>query len=379
MTTYARQKNKITWASKLLVLFLIYTFFLPQMAQAFITTTDFPLSATNLVPNSSISGNLSLANPTNDALNAQIEVTSALVGDLSDHMTVTIVGGTTYTDSLTNFYNAGQIILGSVAGNSNIDLTLTISLNDSAPQSLMGQSTNFDFCIGFAGSEVSCGTAFSTVTNNSSSRSSGTRVRERSLPPGEVLGATDTPQQCNEYLQGYIRPNAINNQEEVIKLQKFLRDLGGFPNLAVTGSYDEATIAAIRTFQSTYNSSILAPWGISQPTGYVYYTTRKVINEIYCSFTSLFPLTESQLIEIARVRLAGNAWKPENSGVVSASLGGTVGTTEVKTGEVAGVSTENESTDQAPLEVKDEPSTPAAGDEKPSFFSRVWGWLTSWF
>ncbi|HMO78333.1 MAG TPA: hypothetical protein PKD95_04005, partial [Candidatus Paceibacterota bacterium] len=221
MTTYFTQKNNITWASKIVALALMFTLFTPLLAQAFVTTTDFPLTAANLIPNSSATGTISLENQTNNPLNAQIEVTSSLVGDLSDNMTISITGGNAYTASLTDFYTAGQISLGSVAGNNTINLTLTITLNADAPSSLMGQSTNFDFCIGFAGSEVSCGTAFSTVTNNGGSSSSGTRVRDRVLaatPPGEVLGATDTidvPEKCSEYLQGYIRPNAINNEAEV--------------------------------------------------------------------------------------------------------------------------------------------------------------------
>jgi len=384
MNTYFTQNNNITWYGKLLALCLMFTLFLPLLAQAFVTTTDFPLNATNMIPSASTSGTISLENQSDNTLDAQIEVTTSLVGDLSDNMTVSISGGTAYTDSLTNFYNAGQVLLGAVGGNSSIALTLTITLNDDAPQSLMGQSTNFDFCIGFAGSEVSCGTAFSTLTNNTGGGNSGTRVRQRSsalvlTPPGEVLGATDSTPQCNEYLQAYIRPNAVNNSVEVIKLQEFLRDLGGSPNINVTGFYDETTIAAVRAFQSTYKSSILAPWGISQPTGYVYFTTRKLVNEIYCSFTSLFPLTEAQLAEIARIRQSGNAWTPESAGVIiSASLGGAVSTETVK-GEVAGVSTSNGVSIENAAEINEAPAVPESNSEKPSFFSRVWNWLTGWF
>jgi len=384
MNTYLTQKNNITWATKFLALGLIFTLFTPLMAQAFVTTTDFPLSVTNMIPNASTSGTITLENQIDDTQDAQIEVTSSLAGDLSNNMTVTITGGTPYTDSLTNFYNAGPVLLGSVAGNNTIALTLTITLNDDAPQSLMGQATNFNFCIGFAGSEVSCGTAFATVTNNnnrSGSRSSATRLQSRTLapvPPGDVLGATDSVEQCTEYLQGYVRPGAVNNAAEVTRLQEFLRDLGGFPALTVTGFYDEASIAAVRSFQSSYRSTILAPWGISEPTGYVYFTTRKVINEVRCSFTELFPLTEAQLIEIARVRLAGNAWTPESAGgIVSASLGGA--TTETSRGEVAGISTSSEVAVESSTEINNEPSDSDSNDDKPSFFARIWNWITGWF
>jgi len=51
-------------------------------------------------------------------------------------------------------------------------------------------------------------------------------------------------------------------------------------------------------FKKRYTDDVLLPWGYSsnEPTGYVYYTTRKKINEIYCD--KIFPLNSEQLAEI---------------------------------------------------------------------------------
>ncbi len=115
--------------------------------------------------------------------------------------------------------------------------------------------------------------------------------------PGEVLGA----QTCPMYLTGYIRQGAQNDAGEVAKLQVFLNQFEG-QALQVTGVYDAPTLSAVNAFQAKYASDVLTPWGMQGPSGYVYYTTQKQINTIYCKFQKNFPLSASQLEEIAYVR-----------------------------------------------------------------------------
>ena len=107
------------------------------------------------------------------------------------------------------------------------------------------------------------------------------------------------PGQCS-YLKDYLRMGDANDPEEVKKLQVFLRDYEGFEDVEVTGVFDQKTFDAVAAFQAKYADEVLTPWGIKQPTGYVYYTTQKKINEIYCN--AEFPLNESQLAEIERFR-----------------------------------------------------------------------------
>lgn len=115
---------------------------------------------------------------------------------------------------------------------------------------------------------------------------------------GVILGAET---ECPMYLTGYIRYGAQNDAGEVAKLQVFLNNFEG-ASLPVTGTYGPQTLAAVNAFQNKYAADVLSPWGARGATGYVYYTTQKHINTIYCKFEKQFPLTAAQIDEIAYVR-----------------------------------------------------------------------------
>jgi len=112
------------------------------------------------------------------------------------------------------------------------------------------------------------------------------------VPPGG-------PTQCT-YLKDFLRIDFNNNPEEVTKLQTFLRDFEGFSDLAVTGIFDQPTFTAVEAFQEKYRTTVLDPWSLPDPTGYVYLTTRKKVNEIFCN--QEFPLTAEQSTEIANFK-----------------------------------------------------------------------------
>ena len=134
-----------------------------------------------------------------------------------------------------------------------------------------------------------------------------------------VLGTSTAPavaigESCDQYLTAFIRfglPAATstaqagraNDPEQVKRLQYVLREFEGVSSVEINGIYDGATLAAVHIFQAKYASEILTPWGIRKSTGYVYLTTRKKVNEIYCRGTNQFPLTaaEEQVIERARI------------------------------------------------------------------------------
>ncbi len=122
------------------------------------------------------------------------------------------------------------------------------------------------------------------------------------LPTGEVL-AEET---CAPLLTEYIRPAKRNTPAQVIALQTFLNSYEG-ETLETTGIYDSRTVAAVMRFQTKYATDILAPWGISRPTGNVYYTTQKKVNEIACQNQMTFELSEEQVTEISRFRTSVKA------------------------------------------------------------------------
>lgn len=120
-------------------------------------------------------------------------------------------------------------------------------------------------------------------------------------------------QACTPLLTKPIKFGAVNDSVEVSKLQYFLRIVEGNVQVLLTGTYDTATYDAVHAFQKKYASDILAPWGTGKSTGYVYHTTRKKINELWCEDRE-FPLTPDQEQEInhlkARVREYEDAGVP---------------------------------------------------------------------
>ena len=82
---------------------------------------------------------------------------------------------------------------------------------------------------------------------------------------------------------------------QVIKLQAFLKVFEKFDYVTVNGVFDEATRQAVNEFQLRYKDEILTPWGINQPTGYVYIRTLGKINQILCG--SSIPDVHPQVIK----------------------------------------------------------------------------------
>lgn len=143
-----------------------------------------------------------------------------------------------------------------------------------------------------------------------------------------LLPVVAPPQSCN-YLRDYLQIGADNDPNEVHKLQVFLRDYENI-DVAVTDVFDQQTFDAVETFQNRYFNDILAPWGHTAPTGYVYYTTRKKVNEIYCE--TAFPLTASQVEEIDAFKTQFGALQQQGvpAGVIE-TIGGTVGFNDTTT------------------------------------------------
>ncbi len=150
---------------------------------------------------------------------------------------------------------------------------------------------------------------------------------------GEVLGAETGPTDCPMYLQGYIKYGAQNDAGEVAKLQAFLNSFEGY-SLPVDGTYGQSTLAAVHAFQTKYAADVLTPWGLKGSTGFVYYTTRKEVNTIYCKFEKQFPLSAQQLQEIEYVKARQGSLVPSSGSSTYKSSTGTSGSTG--TGAAAG-------------------------------------------
>lgn len=131
-------------------------------------------------------------------------------------------------------------------------------------------------------------------TDNKSPASTGGSSRSGGRSDSRNIVIAINPSTCL-YLNDYLSIDSKNSEMEVIKLQAFLLNTERL-NVDINGKFDQKTFNAVKAFQKKYANDVLSPWGSNVPTGKVFYTTKKKINEIQCN--SPFPLTLKQLNEI---------------------------------------------------------------------------------
>jgi len=182
---------------------------------------------------------------------------------------------------------------------------------------------------------------------------------------GEVKGIVDpiVPAECN-YLLEYIKLGDDNNPVEVKKLETFLNEFEG-ENLVVDGIYEQVDFDAVSRFQEKYMGDILSPWSHNAATGYVYLTTKKKINELYCQRE--FPLTAEQEAEVSSFSqrildmFAGSAGAfsddDENSTTNEESEGSETGNEEDVSGKVGGAQDETNENEEVTEDQKQEDKT----------------------
>jgi hypothetical protein len=137
------------------------------------------------------------------------------------------------------------------------------------------------------------------VTESRSSRSSsGSRANNSSVilaissSTNKIIASTAAS--CN-YLSSYLKIDGDNDSNEVTKLQAFLKNIENI-NVDINGKFDDKTFEGVKVFQAKYIEETMAPWGSRTPSGQVFFTTKKKINEVYCK--SSFALTAEQLAQI---------------------------------------------------------------------------------
>ncbi len=88
---------------------------------------------------------------------------------------------------------------------------------------------------------------------------------------------------CSPYLKDYLKFGGNNDKNQVLKLKRFLNEVEG-NNLDLNSDFDLETLQAVKEFQKKYKDDVLVgPWGISNPTGMVFKSTRAKINSLYCA------------------------------------------------------------------------------------------------
>ncbi|MDE2038041.1 MAG: peptidoglycan-binding protein [Patescibacteria group bacterium] len=109
-----------------------------------------------------------------------------------------------------------------------------------------------------------------------------------------------------------LKQGIANDANQVMRLQTFLK---GFEHLdvAVTGTYDQATVQAVQAFQRKYMSEILGPWGATKPSGVAYITTIKKVNQLSCA--QPLTLDPKEIAVIDSYKNAVQAGQPAPAGV----------------------------------------------------------------
>ena len=102
------------------------------------------------------------------------------------------------------------------------------------------------------------------------------------IPIPELVPVITEEKKCESLIVTPMRLWGPNDTGDVKDLQDFLNAFE-WESLEVDGVYGKYDFEAIKRFQLKYAADILTPWGIKEPTWYVYETTTKKINEIYCS------------------------------------------------------------------------------------------------
>lgn len=191
----------------------------------------------------------------------------------------------------------------------------------------------------------------STSGSGSVSYGSGGGSRRTSSGSSSTVPTLTNIVNCG-YITTYMKMGADNDTNEVTKLQNFLKNTEKF-DVDVNGIFDEKTFDAVKAFQEKYVNDVMAPWGVTSPTGQVYFTTQKKINEIYCK--SNFSLTAEQLAAIEAYK------KGIQDGTITVNTNGeVVSTTTVSDNSSTTASTTN-------------PLTASAANT--SIFSKIWSFI----
>ena len=165
------------------------------------------------------------------------------------------------------------------------------------------------------------------------------------------------------YLNSYLKFGANNSASEVTKLQTFLKNVEKI-DVNINGIFDMKTVEAVKAFQLKYKDEIMAPWGITIPTGNVYFTTKMKIDEVYCNMN--LSLTSDKLAEIRDYKNGSI----DNSTVIE--------NTDVNI-DVDTDNTNNGSTNSPEVGQSNDNTDQTASVVKTSLWSRIWKAIMSIF
>lgn len=162
--------------------------------------------------------------------------------------------------------------------------------NDDGPGTVNGKVTNGDDDI--SGSVINDPDGDNDTPGDNGGRRNrgGSRRTQSRLPVASPLTLTAGELDlgpvaigsCSIYLTQYVKQGGNNNPAEVRKLQLFLKNSEKL-DVDITDVFDSKTFEAVKAFQAKYVIDTMGPWGATIPSGQVYISTTKKINELYCN------------------------------------------------------------------------------------------------
>ncbi len=197
-------------------------------------------------------------------------------GDNSAEASSTLVpnnGGTNDTEGGTTLVPNGSGSNGDEIGTTTTTSTTTASTTDSTPPAPETPNVSDG-----GGSSGSSGTIVPTIFA-STTASTTTALSLNSCP----------------LITTFMQANANNNSGDVTKLQTFLKNVENL-NVDITGIFDTNTVAAVKAFQAKYLADTMGPWKSATPSGSVFITTKRKINEIACNSTITLTPEEISII-----------------------------------------------------------------------------------
>ena len=213
---------------------------------------------------------------------------------------VLVIPSVTFADATSSIDILGGQIDPSI--NSKIPPVLGGQIDPSINQTVYSQTTGSSF-----GGSTTQGPAF-TASSTATTTASTTLASNAS--------STATTFSC-PLLTKFITSNTANDTAEVTALQNFLNSINSSSTIAVTGNFDADTVDAVKAFQLAHVNDIMKPWGVVTPTGQVYITTLKKINEIACNKSIDLTSTEQAKIDAYKAGLTSTNSDGTNSNSAS--------------------------------------------------------------
>ncbi len=221
-------------------------------------------------------------------------------------------------------------------GSAGITSSPSSDLNQDGPSIATSTATTTDTTTPNNGGNGGIGGGSSNSSSGSSSGGNGGGSTSSGGSPliSSLAGITNLDLNTCPLLNSFLQKGGNNDTAQVFKLQAFLKDIENI-NVGFTGVFDNSTESAVKAFQNKYLTDIMGPWKSNTPSGIVYITTKKKINEIACK-TSTLNLSPEELATISTY-LANL----QNGSTTVPTLENTTGTTTGTTSPLIGGATDN--------------------------------------